>query len=172
MRNEIIKVSDVPEGGMSLKIEFSRQLLDLNKEDVKLTEDGIFYLDIKKTGENIIISGRFHGKLAMPCSRCLKSFTTDLNIPIYGIFLPAWRASGDEEIELNQEDLDIYYYYGDEIDLSAMLREQIILLIPIAPLCAPDCQGIEGITDKYISDDDDYETIDPRLAKLKEFKKQ
>ena len=43
---------------------------------------------------------------------------------------------------VNKEDLDLLYYQGGTIDISPLIREQIILSVPSYPLCQESCKGI------------------------------
>ena len=78
-----------------------------------------------------------------------------------------------EELELKKEELEISHYYGDFVDLVPILCEQIILLIPIKPLCSPECKGLCpqcGTNLNYSSCDCPRCCIDSRMAALKNFK--
>ena len=44
--------------------------------------------------------------------------------------------------ELEEEDLDLSFYEGEEIDLSPLVQEQIILALPTRPLCRESCKGL------------------------------
>jgi uncharacterized protein len=46
------------------------------------------------------------------------------------------------EMELHNEDLDVYYYEGDEIDLDPYVYEEVMLNMPMRPLCREECKGI------------------------------
>ncbi|MCB1215051.1 MAG: DUF177 domain-containing protein, partial [Deltaproteobacteria bacterium] len=55
--------------------------------------------------------------------------------------VPSQRQAG-EEIELQQEDLDFACYHGDEIELSHLLSQEILLSLPMSLLCREDCKGL------------------------------
>ena len=42
---------------------------------------------------------------------------------------------------MSPEDLDLDYYTGEIVDLESILREQIILMLPLKPLCDEALQG-------------------------------
>ncbi len=46
-----------------------------------------------------------------------------------------------QEVELDAGELDEDYFQGDELDLNALLREQILLTLPLKPLCREECPG-------------------------------
>jgi uncharacterized protein len=48
----------------------------------------------------------------------------------------------DETFDLDERDLGLYLYDGDEIDLTDAVQEQLLLSLPMQPLCRKDCRGI------------------------------
>jgi uncharacterized protein len=57
------------------------------------------------------------------------------------------------------------------INLAPLVREYILLEIPINPLCRPDCLGLCPECGEILTDEPHYhedDTIDPRLAQLKD----
>jgi uncharacterized protein len=48
----------------------------------------------------------------------------------------------EEEVELSDRDVVVGYYQDDRLDLGEVVREQILLALPLKPLCRPDCQGL------------------------------
>ena len=53
---------------------------------------------------------------------------------------PVQAAAAKEE--LSPDDLDLDYYTGEIVDLESILREQIILMLPLKPLCDETCKGL------------------------------
>ncbi|MBM4294554.1 MAG: DUF177 domain-containing protein, partial [Deltaproteobacteria bacterium] len=47
-----------------------------------------------------------------------------------------------QEEELTAADLDVDFISGENIDLQGIVREQIILSMPLKPLCHEDCRGL------------------------------
>ena len=46
------------------------------------------------------------------------------------------------EIELQEKDTEIAFYSGDFIEVSDIIREQILLGLPMKPMCREDCKGL------------------------------
>ncbi len=78
----------------------------------------------------------------------------------------------DDGLELATDDLDVFPYSGDVIDLEALVREQFVLSIPYAPLCKDDCLGLcpQCGTDRNVAPCDCEKPIDPRFVGLKGLK--
>jgi uncharacterized protein len=101
-------------------------------------------VSLSKHGRDILVRGQLSGHLELACSRCLESFTSPVATDFDLLLVPGPGpgAAAAEEEELSQADLDLDYYTGEVVDLESLLREQIILLIPVKPLCDEACKGL------------------------------
>jgi uncharacterized protein len=73
-------------------------------------------------------------------------------------------------LDPGSDDLDLFPYSGEEVDLAPLLREQIILAVPYAPLCSDACRGlcvVCGIDRNTGTCTCDPTPIDPRWLALK-----
>jgi uncharacterized protein len=50
--------------------------------------------------------------------------------------------AGDEEVELNAEEMGLILFHGEEIDLGEAIAEQVIMALPMHPLCQEECRGL------------------------------
>ena len=133
-------------------------------------------LELYAEGTHAFAAGTFRGHLHVACSRCVSAVRLDIDERIRVTFMPKHElpaeddAAGDdgEGAEVSEEDLDLFPYDGEVVDLEPLFREQFVLAIPYAPLCREDCQGlcpqcgIDRNTDSCRCEP----PIDPRLAKL------
>jgi uncharacterized protein len=55
----------------------------------------------------------------------------------------AARSHGGAE-ELSRDELGLSYYSTDEINLTPLIAEQVMLALPTRPLCSEDCRGLCG----------------------------
>lgn len=127
---------------------------------------------ITKTSSTIFIRGNLSVLLGICCSRCLE----DASFSAFGDFaytLVPEISETREDLELAAQELEISYYNGDFIDLAPIIYEQIILQIPIKPLCSENCKGLCphcGINLNLASCNCHSEIVDDRLAVLKNIK--
>jgi uncharacterized protein len=78
-----------------------------------------------------------------------------------------------EEKELTAADLDFEYYEGEVIDLDEVIFEQVVLQVPMKPLCSESCRGLCphcGVNLNKTTCNCQNEVIDERLAVLKRIK--
>ena len=91
------------------------------------------------------VRGRLDGTLDVECARCLDRYGVALGQELDLFYLPAAAGQADaqeEEVELSDRDVVVGYYEGDRLDLGEVIREQVLLGLPLKPLCREDCQGL------------------------------
>jgi uncharacterized protein len=103
-------------------------------------------LRLSRVQDHVLLSGRITGVIWTACRRCLGPVEIAVNeADLAHTFLP--RAMLDAEIdterELEIEDLDVSTHDGEMVDFGALVRECLILAVPIAPLCREACPGLQ-----------------------------
>ena len=130
---------------------------------------------LRKVGGEITIEGQLSTVIEMLCSRCLKPHKEVLTETFEVVYCPktALDPSGDD-VELDETELDRYEYEGETLSLTEFIRDQLLLMIPVKPLCQPDCAGLCPICGKDLNKgvcECVSESIDPRLAVLEKLLK-
>jgi uncharacterized protein len=97
---------------------------------------------LKNTGGEVRIQGRYTVEFTAPCDRCLvsKRHTLDSGFDLF--YQPAENIARDEEIEIDEGEAEIGFYDGGGLELEDILREQILLALPMQRVCSEDCKGI------------------------------
>jgi uncharacterized protein len=70
------------------------------------------------------------------CRRCLKPLNGDLHCEVRELYRPRTAS------EASDQDEDTYPLAGEQLDLRPLVRDALLLELPIAPLCQPDCRGL------------------------------
>jgi uncharacterized protein len=117
---------------------------------IEMQEDGecVFLeplqLDITaaKEFDHIRVHGRVGTRVRFTCSRCLAEFETDIVSEFTVFYSKATEIALEEEVSLTEEDLVSAPYDGDYIDFTREIEEQVVLEVPIKPLCREDCRGL------------------------------
>ena len=99
-------------------------------------------LKISKVENEVMVKGEVVADVKLQCSRCLTDFSHKLDIPVEVVYHPLDELKGEERHEIMGEELDMDFYSGEEMDLIELMKEQIILNIPMKPLCSDICRGI------------------------------
>ncbi|MHB9072088.1 MAG: YceD family protein [Desulfobaccales bacterium] len=99
-------------------------------------------VSLSKHGLDILVRGQLEGTLDLTCSRCLTPFSHPVAADFDLLLAPAPETAAAADEELSPAELDQDYYTGEVVDLESILREQIILMIPVKPLCDEVCKGL------------------------------
>lgn len=140
--------------------------------------EGKAELDLYADGAHVFAAGTFVGHLMVACSRCVGPVRLAIDDKIQVTFMPAAElpteddAPSEDGAEVVAEDLDLFAFDGERVDLEPLFREEFVLSIPYAPLCAEDCKGLcsQCGIDLNSGSCACEKPIDPRLAALKGLK--
>jgi uncharacterized protein len=115
------------------------------------------------------------GTLGLSCSRCLEEFALEVDEPFDVLCLPASDNTGEEEREIEEDDLTTVFYRDQTIDLGQLVTEQFYLAVPMKPLCREDCRGLCprcGTNLNAGACGCTHAWVDPRLAGLRDLLKK
>jgi uncharacterized protein len=116
-------------------------------------------LHLSRTSRGILMQGTLTAHIDAECARCIEATTVELSIPIEELFVYP-PEPGEESIVPD----------SGVLDLTPLLREEIIVDTPTIILCRSDCAGLCPTCGKNLNEglcDCDKEDIDPRFAQLK-----
>lgn len=162
------------------KIYFDQTLqpgsLDLLDEHVRLASAG----NVKGVAElvNVTLSeirvrGHLQVTVGVDCDRCLAEYLVPIDSDFDLLYMPNRFMPTDPDLEVSGDDLNIGFYEGEGIELSDVLREHILLSLPMRRLCKEDCKGLCPMCGQDLNErtcDCKPETFDERWAPLKELR--
>jgi len=136
----------IPETGLEVAIDLGPEWFAHWREE----DHGLEFTDAQITGTvllmkhnlDILVRGHLAGHLELACSRCLEIFAAPVTADFDLLLVPGPPPVSAEEEELSRTDLDLDYYQGEVVDLESLLKEQIILMLPLKPLCDEACKGL------------------------------
>jgi len=106
----------------------------------KLLEPFSVHMELTSIGEDIEVFGNFTAELSFCCDRCLSDSSMELKETFHYVLMPK-KQSEEFLLEEDEED-ELSYFEGDEIDLTELAIEQLMLSIPYKLLCKTGCKGI------------------------------
>ncbi|SHH01794.1 uncharacterized protein SAMN02745221_01491 [Thermosyntropha lipolytica DSM 11003] len=123
-------------------------------------------LHVESTGKVFWAAGDLRTGVVFECARCLEEFIFPVNIELnFNIADTVYRNDFTEE--------EVVFVSGDELDITSYLEEEILLSLPMQPLCDENCQGLCagcGANLNLESCRCSEKEIDPRWEKLKQLK--
>lgn len=94
-------------------------------------------LKVTNTGDAYLVAGSFSVDVQLRCSRCLEPLNTTLEASCEEEFLKTPHF-GDEEDLLEEH----YVAEGNELDTTNLIREALLISLPMKVVCSPDCPGL------------------------------
>jgi uncharacterized protein len=130
-------------------------------EKIEFVKPIILDSELSLIEDIISLNGTIVTEAILPCSRCLVGFNHIIDIQIHEKF------SSDPE----NKDEEIIFIEGDTIDVTDVIKNNILLSLPIKKLCKDNCKGLCqncGTNLNIATCDCTKDNVDPRLAKLKD----
>jgi uncharacterized protein len=121
-------------------------------------------LRLESVMEGVLVSGEIDLPLEGSCARCLEPVEDTLELDVQELF-----AYSGSTTEATSEEDEVRRIDGDFLDLEPMVRDAVVLALPLAPVCSEDCSGLCVDCGQRLDDlppDHSHELLDPRWAGL------
>jgi len=94
------------------------------------------------TGTSILVTGRLVTRVETVCSRCLEPLEVALDIDVEEEFRPTVDIVTGRRLPVEEEDTALWIDAHHILDLTEVLRQNLLLALPSHPLCRENCAGI------------------------------
>lgn len=143
------RIKDLESDDKELSIPLSREHLsdalgdfEPNLDECSATISGT----LSKQSSVVQCDGWLRGQLALACQRCLEPTRLPLDVRLHTLYTPAGQGAGEpteaSDEDVDDDDLDYAHHNGETVDLWPVVRESMILAVPITVLCKEDCRGL------------------------------
>jgi len=134
-----------------------------------LEVQGVAELLANTLGE-IRIQGHLKVQMRSDCDRCLEpaQFPIDTDFDLY--YRPADSGEFEGEVEIDEGETEVAFYEGGGLELKDVLREFVLLSLPMQRVCKEACLGmcpICGQNRNLVSCGCEAKPVDDRWAALK-----
>jgi uncharacterized protein len=128
----VVNLRHLASRNLLLKGELAPEELDLDLRDelVRVTQPLQHDIEVQKLDESLLLRGRLALVVDCQCARCLKAFKHQFTLDAWTCLVP---LEGEEAAVVD----------SDCVDLTPLIREDILLELPQHPLCQQDCRGLE-----------------------------
>jgi uncharacterized protein len=142
-----VRIHDIPAEGVRLATQWDAAALQVLLADVDQVvcagEPVQLEVSLSRAGSTVVLQGLLRTAVRMACVRCLDECGVAIEGSFRYIFWPNTRRPAQHgHEELRQDDVEIVYMSGDEIDFRPLVREQIVLCLPQYPRCSERCPGL------------------------------
>jgi uncharacterized protein len=121
-------------------------------------------LTLQSVTEGVLVTGTVQANAEGECGRCLDPVRFDLVVDVMELF-----AYPDSATDETTEEDEISRIVDDFIDVEPVVRDSVVLALPMAPLCRADCAGLCPECGQRLDDlpaGHSHEQLDPRWAAL------
>jgi uncharacterized protein len=115
--------------------------------------------------EGVLVSVELQAPITADCGRCLEPVADTLDVTLAELFL----------YEPDPQDPELPVLDGDFADLEPVLRDAIVLALPLNPVCSEDCLGLCASCGARLADVEPghrHDTVDPRWSALRALTEQ
>jgi uncharacterized protein len=116
---------------------------------------------VSRAPQGLLVQVKMNGKTESECVRCLEPFELPLEIEFMDLYAFSPNTASENGLVLPENSI---------IDLGPVIRDEMLLAVPINPICRPDCLGLClhcGENKNFVTCNHDEEDIDPRLDTLR-----
>ena len=92
--------------------------------------------------KDIRLKGRLSAGFELTCARCLEPVAQDVKREFELLYRPLGTDAGRDELSVTDAEAEIGYYQGEGLLLEDVLREQVLLALPLKVTCREDCKGL------------------------------
>lgn len=97
-------------------------------------------LSYYRSGRELFFHGLLRGLIEGNCSRCLNSYAFPIEKEFGFVLTPEPLPAKSKE--LSRDEMGLSFYKADEINLLPLIKEQVLLALPMRPLCKNSCRGL------------------------------
>ncbi len=147
--------------------------LDLPQDEFRMVGPLEATHRLRKGGKTLELRVSTIYTLELTCARCLERFQQTFreeSLYLIQIGTPPPEA---EEKALTTQDILLFFVPVEELDTLPILRETVLLSVPMKPLCKPDCKGLCPVCGANLNREQcehQGQRVDPRWLKLLELK--
>jgi uncharacterized protein len=140
------KTKDIGDAGLDILLPVTGEWLTAQCPDLEARpgEGGLTLRGrLERTGDSdsYLLRGDLRGALVMSCARCLEPAVVPLDVPVTVSYVETDEDAAEDEVS-EDDGGDVLTFSGGQIDLGPEIRDEILLAVPIGPVCKPDCAGM------------------------------
>lgn len=145
-----IRIDDIKDEGLTLEFAEEPEAFSALEEiaaggDCEFSAPVKTRLRVFQVRGMVEVEGEVKTTLRQSCSRCLEEYEEILSTPFaltYTRELPEVTDDSGDDIEISAEEMGLIRFEGEEIDLRGAIQEQVVMALPLRPLCRQECKGL------------------------------
>lgn len=194
----VVKIEQIPEAGLHHNEPVSLELLGealggggnaAQDTGFRATRPATLKAFLRKVSGGVLLEGSLTPHVRSQCKRCVVDVELDVPVSFTLNLIPESLARGEDYLDKDEEaeekghgesegsfgfqDADEQLFDGKTIDLDPIVREQVLLALPMNAVCREDCAGLCTVCGQNLNEKKcgcETKVVDPRLAPLKNIK--
>lgn len=187
----VVQVEEIRSEGLTVTAPVSRELLAQalsDGHDTGFRAAGPTTLEarLRRVGTSVLLHGELTASLDVLCKRCIAEIRLDVPVSFDLSLIPKPTHKDDREDGKGDDDesgesvgsfdlesSDQETFDGKKIDLDPIVREQVLLALPMHAVCREDCKGLCGFCGQNLNDKQcgcEEKRVNPQFAALKDIK--
>ena len=163
-----LDVKDLAVHKLRIRKDYAPGSIDYHSAEIKQTVP----LEVTAAAEliegQIRIEGHLETKIELVCARCLEPVVEDVSRTFDLFYAPLPKDTKHKEDRLKDDDTEIGFFEGNGLFLADVLREQVLLALPLKAICQSDCRGLCPNCGANLNHEEcrcETHATDPRLAR-------
>ncbi len=139
----LIEIEDLQPEPLHVHHVYPIKEITFSHDDAVLSAPVSIDFVLSHNDRDLHVDGTIETSIRCKCSRCTKEFSRSIaaGFDLSYVPQPKW-SSGDAEIELKYDEMEVGFYDGIALDVDLMALEQVELAIPMKIVCKEDCKGL------------------------------
>jgi len=170
-----ITLQELQQHTVRFKVDIPAGTIDFDgkvRQSAVLHAEGTAELLSHALGE-IRLQGDLQVTVDAACDRCLEPVSLPIRSPFDLVYIPASVAAEGGEEEIDEAAVEVGFYEGSGLQLNDVLREVVLLALPMQLVCSESCKGICPVCGQNRNQRDcgcQSAAVDDRWTKLKELR--
>jgi uncharacterized protein len=168
-----LDVKDLAVRRVHIRKSYAPGSIEYGLSEVKQSEP----LEVNAAAEllegQIRVTGELQTKIEMVCARCLEPVIEEVHRDFDLFYQPLLKGTPNDVERLKDDDTEIGFFEGEGLFLADVLKEQVLLSLPMKVICQSDCRGLCPHCGANLNQEQcrcERHTSDPRFAPLARLK--
>jgi uncharacterized protein len=138
-------------------------------DGIALTTPLVGTVKLVRTTDGVLVLGHLRTWADLTCDRCLDTFAAKIDLHVEEEYHPADSSATDTIHRQPDENKETLIDESYTMDLQEVVRQHLLLAVPIRPVCRPDCPGLCPYCGRNLNHEAcecSESRLDPRMAPL------
>ncbi len=138
----LIAVQELQQHPLHVEKEYAAGEIEVQQPDLERIGPLKVQADARLSGPEIRVHLRIDGIASPNCARCLQPVALPLAHDVRLVYHPVSELTAVNEVEIHTADTEVGFFRGEGVELEDIVREQVLLALPMRTMCNEECRGL------------------------------